>query len=515
MSVAAICSTYPIGKWPMKTSNRIDKLRVGAAVAAGEFELDQEQARKKLREFQLADPRDYVLEFVKTAHLLGATRIDFTMDADELEVCFDGDTLSASEFDTLYSAPFSQRSTPRQRALRHLAIGVNAAQGMGLRELLIEIGGDAPFAVRLLDDAAEELKAPGSIAPQTRLYMRERLRPGHFSRFFSGLRNELTEAKILRARCHFAEVAITINGERISHGYTLPADVHSAVDFKRENCQGRLGINFELETATTYILQHGVLITTDVRLIERVGARSIVDAAGLTLNLSQSAFVEDDAWSALHASLSDVSLDSLASHLRALDGEPLESFDAMVLLNRLRPMINEFNDSSARHPGIVAVLDALAELPLFEAATGAGLQRERLSIAQARVVDPVSGRRSLFFGARAAAPVLNSRTPGSGSSFRRRSLRARRTICNTLPMSCSMSVRRSSASRPLHPIGPAGRRGRGRRTSIAQKRCTTRASSTQARRSRPRSWALASTRGCSGSRMVTCSLTGALPARRL
>ena len=61
----------------------------GAIKEVGEFTLDRDKAREKLAEFQLPDPHRYVLEVVQAATILGATRLDFSMDADELWISFD------------------------------------------------------------------------------------------------------------------------------------------------------------------------------------------------------------------------------------------------------------------------------------------------------------------------------------------------------------------------------------------------------------------------------------------
>ena len=53
----------------------------GEVISAGEFTLDREKAREKLRHFQLADPRRYVLELVQAAVLKGAERILFEIDS--------------------------------------------------------------------------------------------------------------------------------------------------------------------------------------------------------------------------------------------------------------------------------------------------------------------------------------------------------------------------------------------------------------------------------------------------
>ena len=60
-------------------SKLIDDLRGGRNVAArGHLNLDREKARDKLRKFRLPNPHFYVLQLVRAASLLGASRIEFT-----------------------------------------------------------------------------------------------------------------------------------------------------------------------------------------------------------------------------------------------------------------------------------------------------------------------------------------------------------------------------------------------------------------------------------------------------
>ena len=55
----------------------------GEVVSEGRFTLDRDKAREKMRQFQLADPRAYVLELVQAAVLKGAAEIAFDIDADD------------------------------------------------------------------------------------------------------------------------------------------------------------------------------------------------------------------------------------------------------------------------------------------------------------------------------------------------------------------------------------------------------------------------------------------------
>lgn len=68
-----------------------------ALARVGTFELDPERARAKLQRFQLQDPHHYVLELIQAAHLLGATEIHITQDADEFDLRCDAGPLEARQ----------------------------------------------------------------------------------------------------------------------------------------------------------------------------------------------------------------------------------------------------------------------------------------------------------------------------------------------------------------------------------------------------------------------------------
>jgi hypothetical protein len=73
----------------------------GRVDSHGGFSLDREKAREKLRTFQVAEPHRYVLHLVALAALRGATKVEFTIDSDDLWCRFDGAPLSTVDFEDL------------------------------------------------------------------------------------------------------------------------------------------------------------------------------------------------------------------------------------------------------------------------------------------------------------------------------------------------------------------------------------------------------------------------------
>ncbi|MBA2664716.1 MAG: hypothetical protein H0U74_20685 [Bradymonadaceae bacterium] len=297
----------------MTTTDWLEKARgVGRLEARGEFRLDAERAKEKMARFQLVDPHRYVLELVKAAHLLEASVIEFVIDADEMEVFFDGQTLDFEEVSDFYSAAFSARTDDRQRAVRHLAIAVNAAQALGPREIVLEsiaarggcrlvLGrGVEPVPVRLGPEITPGLvKISSALAVGTRVYLRQRMQTRHIMQFFDKLKGRLNETLALEERARYATIPIVVNGVDITRGSGLSDKALAVVEIATSHERGRLGIavdgNMQIK-----VLQHGVFIDTQVFTADVVGVEAIVDSCRLTTNLSQSAFVQDEAWQMLH-----------------------------------------------------------------------------------------------------------------------------------------------------------------------------------------------------------------------
>ncbi len=270
----------------------------GAIESSGVFGLNRDKAREKMQKFQLTDPHNYVLEFVHAAHLLGATRIDFAIDADEMEVRFDGATLDGEQLRDVYSAAFARRTDPVQRAMRHIAIGLNAAQALDPALIRIECAREDGAIVMELRPGQEDVFETDITAEQagTRIYLRESWRAGHMLEFFRNLRGNLAEKVALRERCRFAEMPIYLDGAQVSSGLHLPDEVVWSHQFRTEHELGAIGIVPDQERSEITLMQHGVIVDVHHMPSALMRAHVVVDSDRLTKNLSQSAFVEDEAW---------------------------------------------------------------------------------------------------------------------------------------------------------------------------------------------------------------------------
>lgn len=281
--------------------------REGRLAGRGDFGLDRDKAREKLQKYQLKDPHHYVLELVQAAHLLGATRIIITIDADEMEMIFDGQVLTRSDLEGLYDAAFSARVDARSRALRHLAIGLTAARALEPSTLRVESSLEDHTLVLDLCDDDEQLRSvePTGIGGSTRIYLREKLRASHLLEFFRNLNGTLAEKVALREYCAFSPLQIELNGEAIGSGFELGNGVPDnqryvavvgTTSFETTHERGVIGLMPRGRGMWTTILQNGVKVVEHNVPDAVVAARAIIESDRLTKDLSRSAFVEDAAW---------------------------------------------------------------------------------------------------------------------------------------------------------------------------------------------------------------------------
>lgn len=319
----------------------------------GAFALDAQKAREKMAQFQLSDPHHYVLELVQAAHLLGARALYFRIDIDEVELWFEGEGLNDEDLAGLYVAAFERSDEPKRQAMRHLAIAINATRTLQLRELVVEGKGPGYAAKLSVYDEREVIEQGCSLeAPGLRFYARQRARLSHVREFFTP-RHDPTEKYLLRERCGFASRPIVLNGQDIAMGMRLPAEVEGIVGFSTEHEHGLLGCLREDDgDSQIRLMQHGVLLETRRLPAKRLQVSAIVDSVRLRKDLSQSAFVQDDAMEHL---LNVVLRQAMYESLGAIASEELEQQLDDVARSELR----------ARYAPLLGSL--LEELPVLSA----------------------------------------------------------------------------------------------------------------------------------------------------
>lgn len=328
-----------------------DRFRQGARkVDAGTFSLDEARAQEKLARFQLANPRRYVLEFVKAAHILGATTIDFRLERGELEVWFDAPFPETIDLEDLASAVFRRRLSPADEALRHLSVGYQAASSLRLRS----------FEAR--PEERNHLEG-------TAISLRERLRPGHLTAAFSQLLGQgLPEERILREYCAFATAEITVNGESIRREFGMPEEVDEVITFRSNNARGVMGIHPLFDerglksggTTEVIIVHRGVrahIATADHPFATGVG---IVHADDLSFDLSQGEPIYDVAFDEIVNDVIPAAvLETINKLFQAVSPPVLRGLDAPV-----RELIEEVaSDSGLRRSVLRSHAEVLGVSP--------------------------------------------------------------------------------------------------------------------------------------------------------
>lgn len=158
-------------------------------VLRGSIRVDARRARAKLREHLLLDLHGYSLELARAAVAIGATSMNVRWDADDVVFAFDGPALSAERLARLLDFALSDAEDEHAAPLRSLALGVNAALGLGADLVTVTSTDDAAaWAMRFTpdlfadeDEARPELEARACSRPRdaftrgTHVHVKKRL----------------------------------------------------------------------------------------------------------------------------------------------------------------------------------------------------------------------------------------------------------------------------------------------------------------------------------------------------
>lgn len=339
----------------------------GVAESQGKFTLDRDVAREKMAEFQLADPAAYVLELVQAAVLKGAECLEFEIDSDDMRLWFDGQVFTETDFDVLYSSLFTAQADAPTRARQRLAIGVNAALGADPKYINVSSrGADEGVRMVLSPGAVDRIE---SVEPQklefppgTQIHVKSRL-----GQRLAGANKKVTEQ--LETCCRYADVKITLNGERIDHGVTLE-NVYGVVLVQGDGLKGQCGLTDRLgDRSEVRMVTDGVWISS-YKLPDAVpGLLAVVDSGRLQKDLSQSEIVQDDAWQDAMDAVYQAegrSVDAFAAELVRL--LPERSFPAAWGLGLLRKECRSYTSPDDFRPGGEA--QELAKAPLWSTVAG-------------------------------------------------------------------------------------------------------------------------------------------------
>ncbi len=354
----------------------------GALESEGGFSIDKEKARDKMRQFQLPDPRRYVLLLVQAAVQQGASRIEFEIDADDMVVWFDGRGFSSSDLDELFVSLFGDRTDGDHRARQELALALNAALALNPRFVEVLSQCDGQRSSLVLRPGVEELPSPQGVQEAwsrggTRVHVKDRFRVGLMLQFFRNVRGELAEEKILRERVRYATIPIALDGEQISAGIRLGAafarePVHAAgivgevgfVDPHPERPGAPLdplALQPRLE-----LLNAGVWLTTRTLPDAPLGFVAMVDGTHLRKDVSQTDVVLDETFAALERELAGACERCLHSVVRRCLKRPGGYAELPGWFRDTLPeLIASRLSRASSYPGPPIALDDLRRLPIW------------------------------------------------------------------------------------------------------------------------------------------------------
>jgi len=361
----------------MSTNDILAQLAAeGEVEAHGGFSIDKAKAREKMRQFQLSDPRQYVLMLVQAAVHQGATHIEFQIDADDMEVWFDGEGYSKADLDDLFVSMFGDRGRSNLRSRQELAIALNGALALNPRWVKVwshRAGQAVSLQMRPGPDSTDSAEAcPSRDEGGTRVHVKQRFRPGLALRFVKNLQGTIAEESILKERVCYAELPIILDGGRISSGLRL-GTVAGRIDVEGDGIRGFCGFRVERDPprATLDVLNAGVWLATHPLPAFPAGFVAMVDSTALRKDVSQTDVVRDDAYTAVLGHLNIALERSLLSMARTFQDDPRDWEELPgALRSRMPTWIAQRVTAPWRLKGIGDVLPLYFELPVWESLGG-------------------------------------------------------------------------------------------------------------------------------------------------
>lgn len=368
-------------------------------VARGRIRVDARRALAKLREHLLIDLHLYTTEIVRSAVAAKAKILDIDYDVDDVILTFDGVPAAPNELPRLLDHVLGDgQSTDRH--LRSLALGVNAALGLGPAHVDIFVrkkGEDRAARVRFVPAVLEsedgelpsiEWVAPPKGMPEqgTRVQFHRRIGVGLLKR--AAARETPREIVLLAETLHGVSLQVTSRGAAFL--LAPRARVLLRVPFKeRDFRQGTLEILAAPAGSQIEWLELGVTLVRKAFLADPIlpsiphaqielPIRVAIDADELPTNASRSSLREDVAWpkkaeqSAREALI--LALQSLIA-LVTRQGKPLPGVevvdtDPKKLEDALGAMVCIVAGASRRSAELSEQARSLLDLPLLQNALG-------------------------------------------------------------------------------------------------------------------------------------------------
>ncbi len=371
-------------------------------VARGRIRVDARRALAKLREHLLVDLHLYATEIARTAIASKATMFDIDCDADDVILTFDGHSVSPNELPRLLDHVLGDGQTT-DRSLRGLALGINAALGLGPSFVDIYVRQSEHEKVARIRFVPSVLESEESALPRIewvnvpkgmpeqgmRVHVRRRLGMQFLKR--AATRELPREVMFLADSLHSAPLKLTFQGNSFSLSPRARALLR--VPFQeRELRRGVLEILATPAGSAVEWLELGVTLLRKPFVAEPIlpstphaqvelPIRVVIDANELPLNASRSALRED---APLPKNAEQGAREALILALRTLvalvtrKGKPLPNVevvdgDAKKLEDALGAIVCVVAGAHRRGTALSEQARELLDLPLLQNAVGAAL----------------------------------------------------------------------------------------------------------------------------------------------
>ena len=283
-------------------------------VEHGAFTLDRALAREKLANFRLPTPDLFAVLLVEVGHLIGASAIDFQEGAEgkELRVRLEQAELRASELEGMFDALFVRGAAlePEARrridAQRQLAICVEVVVGAERVFELVSVAADGSAHLleahssstgELLTELCEldaEQRPPWSGCEQgvfvrvsaPASLVRTTLQDPHKSKVW--------RRQLVRERCRYASVPVSVAGELISSGPRLAETERALIPVEAPVLAA--GWSLARRESVLVFVVNGVVVEEVVSDEAVSGRVALVDATGLERDLSLFQLRRDEAY---------------------------------------------------------------------------------------------------------------------------------------------------------------------------------------------------------------------------
>lgn len=321
----------------------------GSRHSEGEFSLEAGRAREKLQAFALEKQEDILVHLLAGTVALGASKVSVRLDADDLELEFDGAELSAADLQSLFTHLLIGEGFDWRR---HLALALSAAAGLETswiylesanRRLVVEVDGE-----ELVDCPARQ---------GNRVHIRRAPGLAVLKRFFSALFSPRLELEHVRRRCPHFPIPLSIN-ERDESKPLAPVRYSTSVELFHEQAKLWLGSTGpyhrrqasqgchsalvglgSLVQPGLWVQRHGVWLTRPSLEWELV-TEMVVEAPSLTTDLSYSGVTDSPQWRELVEELRQVEQQVLeetaATYLERSESEQKELGPLLLKLAKSR-----------------------------------------------------------------------------------------------------------------------------------------------------------------------------------